>query len=628
MFNGEYIDIDMRDYDLARERLDLIYATTDPERIRIRFLDDRGWIYVGHVGYRVRETINGGPLVGSLDVTRRDVIIRIIDFYCTPFLGGGSAETAHHNLFRGLRFLDWVDENKFYDFYSDEVKARDVLRGFFQDIETMVYERREMESGTGYQKQKTAYEAFIAIHNQSSLVFQQLDPIVGAKCTPTEAAEQEEVNYNFHSSRAIFEGISAWLRDNGKFPFLLNLPHEDIWVVVSRTWSMPSWIMQSRDGRANGNWMWNYSTGQINPIERVQELYGYSRSDAAKEVRRAEGYVTEINCNPRYFLRLIIYNLCCKAFGYIFAAFTVMNPQQVKKQKWGDDWIIEAASNVEGIKFVNIKSRANKFVAFKLSKAGVPLLERYLEFRKRVLSDYPNFDLLFFQFDKAGEIQAMPAQYLQIYYSQVRERLDPKINELSTRKMRALKGYLISEKYSPSDAASALQNAEGTLDRHYTNGNASTQSEEFLRYYASFNAIVFSKCDEVIETIDVGGCANYGHPEAISENAEVGPACNKPEGCLGCKHFRMHADALDLKKVLSAKYVLNAMAEYLSDTKEFELMFRPVIDSIDSLVTLVEQHSPSLASVVAEVTASVNDGYLTEYWEDKLNFLIDIGILS
>lgn len=624
----EFISIDLRDRDKATERLSEVHETKNAERIRIRFLNDRGWIHVGGLAYRERETIHRIDDSSLVDASRNDIIIGVVDSYCTPYLNGGSEYTAHHEMFRGLRFYDWVDANGYYFFFEDEAKAVSVLTTYFKMIENMVYSEGTLSSQAGSSKQRTAYTAFLAVHEASQVNFAQLDPIEYQRSTPTEAADEQDVRYNFMVSRAIFEQLAEWRMRDGKFPFQVNLPKEPVWIVVSRTWSMPSWIAQDRAVRANGNWMWDYDNGQVNSLDFIMEAYGYRHSDAVKQIGRAEGYTRLANKDDRYWLRSVIYNLCCRAFGYLFAAFTVMNPQQISSQRWGDDWVVEPVSNVDGVKFINIKSRAGRFVSFKMSKAAMPLFKVFLQFRSAVLLSRPEHDYLFFQINKFGAVGQMPADFLQIYYIQVADRLDNDIKSISIRKIRVLKAGVISEKYSPADAASSLQNAVGTVDINYSSGNAGVQSLEFTDYFKSFNAVVFGSESQPSHAIDSGGCISFGSPEPILAYSELKLSCGKPEGCLGCKHYRLHADGDDLRKVLSAKYVIQMMGEYLAESAEYKAIFIPIIDAIDFLVETVRSHSSDHSALVVEVSELVDDGYLTDYWEGKLQFLIDLGVVS
>lgn len=629
----KYIDMDLRDRDLADEKLKLIQSIKNAQEIRVKFTEFRGWLYVGHLAYRERSSINRQPVLTTYDPSRNKHILQILDHFYERYLGGGSGETAHHDLYKGMRFTDWIDSNNHDGFFESEEAAKQVLHTYFRYVEKLVYTDEKIGSGNGYHRQKIAYEIFCAVYQTASVAFKYFDPIVQGRSPATEAADQDEVRYNFEVSQALFEQIANWFESYGEFPFKLAMPKEEIWVVPSRIWSMPSWIAKNRDERAYSNWMWDYEKGCINSEELIMQLYGYSPCDARKQIKRSEALMVRANSESNHFLRSIMYNLCCRAFGYIFAAFTVMNTGQIATQAWDEEWEIEAVPVLGGIKLVNIKSRANKFVAFKISKAGLPLFKSYLRFRAKVLSGYPDFNKLLFQLDKCGVPQACPPGFLQTYYNQIRDRIDPDIHQVSVRQLRALKGTLVSDKYSPADAASLLQNAVSTVDKHYTSGLESEQSKEFAEYFKHFNSIVFfgdggSAEEDSVFAVGSGGCSDFGHPNPIENLATAATACSKPEGCLGCKNFRIHADETDIRKLLSTKYVLIAIGDYLSSAQEYEMIFKPIISSITSLVDVVKQHSEDMAVMVDEVSKSVDDGYLTEYWDEKLQFLIDLGVLS
>lgn len=624
----DYIDIDMRDRDQAPKRLEVIYDVENPERIRIRFETERGWIKVGNLAYRERGGINKSVVTESFDATRSTLITGVVDYFCVPYLGGGSAVTAHKDLFRSLRFYDWVDENKSFSFFESESSAEGILRRYFKEVEAKVYHSQDLGSMAGYTKQKAAYNAFKAVHERSKLTMHQLDPIQPSSYAITEAADEDDVHYNFELSVRIFNRLSTWLENGENFPFQIQLSHESIWIVGSRVWSMPSWISSERKSRKNGNWVWDYSKGTISTVEQVMSAYGCARSDAVKDIRRTERLLKKANTQDAHFLRSVMKNLCCRAFSFIFAAFTVMNPTQIVNQEWGDDWEIEAMPSNDGIKMVGIKSRASKFVAFKISKAGLPLLKQYLKFRAKALHEFPGFTKLFFHFGQGRQPGPMRSTFLQIYYAQVEERLDPNVKKISLTKLRAFKGGRITSKYSAADAASSLQNTQSTTEKHYTTGNDAEQAAEFTEYFANLNSIIFNTSNSDAGAVDLGACLSFGNPEPLDGVVPIPPSCSTPEGCLGCKHYRLHADANDLRKVLSAKYVINIMGESLADSIEFQTQFLPTLNAIDALVAKVTQHSEVMCQMVDEISRSVDDGYLTDYWESKLQFLIEIGVLS
>lgn len=122
----------------------------------------------------------------------------------------------------------------------------------------------------------------------------------------------------------------------------------------------------------------------------------------------------------------------------------------------------------------------------------------------------------------------------------------------------------------------------------------------------------------------VGVCANFAKPKAIADHLPIRPDCRSTEGCLFCDKYRVHADAVDIRKLVSCRHCVRLTCNRVSSLDEFESSFGVVLRRIDFLLNEIKKRN---ASLVTEIEEDVDvNGNLDAFWTSKLEQLFELGI--
>ncbi|HOY23085.1 MAG TPA: hypothetical protein PK002_08010, partial [Cellvibrio sp.] len=122
--------------------------------------------------------------------------------------------------------------------------------------------------------------------------------------------------------------------------------------------------------------------------------------------------------------------------------------------------------------------------------------------------------------------------------------------------------------------------------------------------------------------ISVGSCNQGGtQPEPIPDSP-FEPNCSRQEGCFFCKHFSVHADEIDIRKLVSVLYYINKGATRASNINFFNDLFGLVIKRIKNLLEQIGAISTQKKQLVSRIEEEVYiEEELDEYWLCKLNRL-------
>lgn len=199
----------------------------------------------------------------------------------------------------------------------------------------------------------------------------------------------------------------------------------------------------------------------------------------------------------------------------------------------------------------------------------------------------------------------------------------PEIPKLGAQQARAnLSDAVLSEANDIHIAAQVLQNAPSTVIKHYAAG---TQTSHIKCVGGFFNELgsqikVEQKaaCNE-IET-SVGRCDNGGSNPDPLPGAPIESNCTHQEGCFFCKHYSVHADEVDIRKLVSILYYINKGATRASDVNFFNDLFELVVQRIKELLEQIEGISKEKKRLVSRIKKEVyTEEALDEYWLYKLN---------
>ena len=321
-------------------------------------------------------------------------------------------------------------------------------------------------------------------------------------------------------------------------------------------------------------------------------------------------------------------------FVDLFLSMTAMNQQPaldipwyggyfIQKGKQGNKTITllktEDQSDLERTKepsiyLGSIKNRKGyEPVEVTLSNRFLPQFKQYLQLRHYYLNG--GADARLFPFTTS--LISSKRDYLHNCF--------PEIPKLGAHQARAnASDSILTATDDPQVAAQVLQNDPKTIIKHYAAG---TQKSHIKSIGSFFNALgnqikVTRKSAEYKIETAVGSCKNGGSQPAPLPNAPIKANCTQQEGCFFCKHFCVHADAIDIRKLFSVLYYINKGATRAHDIAFFNELFEIVIKRIKDLLGQIEAISAEKKALVTQIKDQVfTEELLDNYWLDKLNRL-------
>jgi hypothetical protein len=438
---------------------------------------------------------------------------------------------------------------------------------------------------------------------------------------------------------ALFEGICDVVLTPRPFPYgvkmpqYLGLPHDTLWLFPSGSWFMSPAMLAKRHTMWCPGWAYNYVEGRLASLEElraVNSLPGLENFAGNSDIRRrsmltdARRQLANANANKQHCLRRQLAFQAMNTFCILFLAETAMNWAQVTELTWCDDF--EVSASHQG--FRTIKWRASgKLVSFELPAGAMPMFKRYLAIRKFLLDGRPCDHLFFKQGSKGRDLPpAAIKSGLHPTYAMLR-RIDPTLPSVLPREWRAAKSDWLVQNTDPSTAASVLQNTERTVLKAYAEGSESVHLSEMSEFLNEVATRVLPKDTPVEGGVSraVGVCSSFGTPIPVAE-VSVRPDCKRPEGCLFCDKFKIHADAKDARKLLSCRYCLRKTIGLAGSDEQMNVVLGPVLDRIEVILSELRKRDPKM---VEQVTREVEEeGELDPYWAQKYEMLVSLGIVA
>lgn len=294
---------------------------------------------------------------------------------------------------------------------------------------------------------------------------------------------------------------------------------------------------------------------------------------------------------------------------------------------------------------INLTQKAVKFraggkeVEVHLSATTITRLKTYLLVRQKLVTSLGCDDIgpLFIQcsYDNANlmgeptKICALDLQFLAYLRRKV-TRIGASLPGVTLRQLRAYKQQDLVRRASVEVAAKAMGHSVETAIKAYCKAQDVTRRGEIGEFLGSLQKTVLAASESLPEQssqkiIPIGLCADHGKPSPTAAAPVVAPDCSKVEGCLFCDNYRLHADAEDMRKLMSCRRVLNCIAPLNGDSIRAERVYTAVVDRIDSLLGELRRRQPQTFETVR---ADVEErGQLTRYWANKLQQLHLLGML-
>ncbi|MCY4746560.1 hypothetical protein NYO99_16375 [Pelomonas sp. UHG3] len=271
-----------------------------------------------------------------------------------------------------------------------------------------------------------------------------------------------------------------------------------------------------------------------------------------------------------------------------------------------------------------VKFRAGgRYVPITLSLAAVQRLRTYLSLREWLLQG-AEAQALFVTVSRGRT----PIGIAQDFLSRLRRRMKSvgiNLPNITAREWRAYKQNHVVRTQPLPIAAAVMGHSIETAVRAYSNGRKADRAREFGSFLDSLvQSVVDGSGGRSEAEIPIGGCSAFGEPQQALPGAPVEPNCRRQEGCLFCDKYRVHADEVDMRKLLSFRYAMKKLVPLQGSAEAVDRAYGLALDSVEKiLIELRERNCETFERVEIEVD---RENRLSPYWSAKVQQLAFLGL--
>lgn len=537
-----------------------------------------------------------------------------------------------------IKFIDWCDLNENSLALESISHARPALKGFVAHLRQLSdVQRISVESAYTFQ---TNLIHTLQLHFGVSNISLGINLIVRDRgiTSRTEVPTQDRLAKFLSLHEAVFEGIFDLVLAEKQFPFAVRMPKFAAYK-NNMMWIFPSdsgWAKHP-ESRLPGKRRLSidYANGQIMGVDQAQHLYSSAKS-ATAAIAKTLATLTKGNDDMRATARIRFACLANLAFVRIFEAITGANRADIGRIEWTAELAAQIAKpDAERQGFRSLKVRANnREVFYQIGVSYFPMLRKFIKLRAWLL-DGASHQRMFFHYNapegngvpgptliKRFHYTALEVSLLVIYpaYKQIR---------LCNRKTRAAKQDDTIRKHDPATGAKIMQHSLVTAVRYYSNGSVEVAREEMGNFLQKVHTTIVEgrHLPHIEEERATGRCISKNTPRSNTPNPPIQPDCIRSEGCLFCDKYRAHADDKDVRKLLSAKYVVEQTSSLAGSAEEYDRIFGAIILRIDRILLEIGISNTSMVGLIERITKEVARGEMDSYWSTKMEELLEAGIL-
>lgn len=382
---------------------------------------------------------------------------------------------------------------------------------------------------------------------------------------------------------------------------------------------------------------YNYREGRLLSIDELVAKKPNTRlADLRETLKRAQRVIDEANNNSHHQFRVRLAGLAMKAYACLINLLVGANSGEIIKFLYED--ALEVVRSPLKKELSAIKLRAKGLtVSYSIGRGpGMKILREYLEFRSWVLNSRSSELLFFHVVDSKGmpsnDFPMFESNFSSIFYSKLQgvfvsgdsKNIPPRL----VRKFKSLTLHHL--RHSPMLVSAILNHTERTNAQFYSGVTDKQQKEEFGGFWASMMEAAKRFGSEVQPggvPIAAGHCDGLNNPVKEIPVVAIEPDCNSQYGCLYCVHYLVHSDEADIHKLMSFKYVVEAIRENAPNFEFSEEVFKDVIIRISFILEGISKRSKSASDLVGMMNKKVFDlGILTPFWERRLHRYEKMGI--
>ena len=385
-----------------------------------------------------------------------------------------------------------------------------------------------------------------------------------------------------------------------------------------------------------------YSTSNFPPLHiKTHTVDSYYNPRCAKALPVSK---TDINLldksasNLRDSHRINLAMRAQSAFIQLFRILTKCNNAELRRLEYSELFTKERDKISQ--EFYEVKFRArNRPIILRIEKDGYRIFKQFLKLRTWILDGQP-CQFLFFSLGKNNiEIpNQISRQQTDIHHNFLKRTkfLPSSSSALKDQQIRSANTHFLRKAgHSSEHVADNNNHTVAVSEAIYSTPPIEQQISELNNFWnaceSAVNTIVETRTQQgQMKAMTSGSCStNNNIPISIIDKPPIAPDCNTPQGCLFCIYYVCHADEEDLRKLLSLLFVIQMIMDKAIDfefaDQTYSLLIVRIEYILDKVSTISTFHNQLVAQLKIEV---LNDGVLTEFWDQRLDYYEIMGLIN
>ncbi|WP_367395095.1 integrase [Cupriavidus sp. Agwp_2] len=605
-----------------------------PERVLLRWEGMSRRSDIGQICYLARDTSSRQRTRRTFDQTsfcsERARVVRLLVTQLSGRMAPGTRrpETIAMYLRVVLEFVNWADRQGLHQVLCDEKATAEAVHRYFREKREQVSLGNLKRNSVGTNQRYLLSMLRELFRNDDfcadeRALRRQLDASV-----PTAVPDAEAQAALLAWADALFSDISTLVLDFKPYPWRVSTARgESLCLVPHRH--------HHREGdTSHGPAGWNLETGE--PRTREELITRMAKAGSKDPLKRSRDvawfsakHLAAANKDAQSPIRRSHASMAVLCFAALFLAETGVNPAQLLAMKWSPELAASLQdASVARQKFREVKYRAGgRDVTFTVSLGFMPKLKAYLALREYLVQD-ADCDALFMVVGCSAQRRQLVCLSPQ-FLVQLHRRLDTfgiVLPRISARQWRAAKQDWAVSNHGPVIAARLMGHSLDTALRSYSNGTDAAHKAEMGAFLASVEKTVLKPGNDPAGSIRsaVGVCIEFHKPAPIADLISVQPDCRSTEGCLFCNQYRVHADATDIRKLLSCRHCVRLVSGRADSIEQYDSSFGAVLRRVDFLLDELRKRD---AALVDQIEQDVDiKGNLDAFWSAKLDQLYELGV--
>ncbi|WP_342248173.1 hypothetical protein [Pseudomonas sp. OTU2001] len=602
-----------------------------PERLALSLSNRVSALDIGVFVYSVREKIRGAGYwvdESSLISSRRKMLVAWLDKMWSSGTKGNSIETDVKNFEYAINWCDGYD-------HRDVMCTPEGAQRAYMAFTSYLYQ--EIASGQAKplscQARQTILRRVLALQfpEDYGYIIASAPPIKNRR-EGLEPPGEDDVKQYIDITLNIALSISRFLVGFQAFPlrFDTNEYHTYFFPGTGK------FITPLTEGE-HGYSAYDYREGRLLTIEELRIAKPEARlADLRETLKRAQRVIDDANADSHHQFRVRLAGLAMKAYACLINLVVGANSGEVIQFLYED--ALEVVRSPLKKELSAVKLRAKGLVVnYSIGRGpGMKLLREYLEFRSWILNGRSSELLFFHVVDGRGlpstDFPSLENNFSTKFYNKLQGVfVSDSSKNIPPRLVRKFKSLTLHHlRHSPMLVSAVLNHTERTNAQFYSGVTDKQQKEEFGGFWASMleAAKRFSSESKVGGIpIAAGHCDGLNDPVAEIPVVPIEPDCNSQYGCLYCIHYLVHSDETDIHKLMSFKYVVEAIRENAPNFEFSEEILKGVIVRISFILEGISKRSKSAADLVDVMNKKVFElGILTPFWERRLQRYEKMGV--